>query len=80
MSLYKPLFRWIFNQIPPNNKLFNHICQRYIDRYNGDNNSDSSTNGEELLLRIELPKLQRGGVVFDVGANVGNWSKYGAQD
>lgn len=77
MSLHKQLGRWLFNQTPPYNKTFNHICQRYVDRYNGDNNCDPSTNGEELLLRTELSKLRgRGGVVFDVGSNVGDWAKY----
>ena len=70
--------RWIFDLIPAYSKALQGFCQRYVDRYNGDNNSDSSRNGEELLLRTELPKL-RGGVVFDAGANVGNWAKYALQ-
>jgi FkbM family methyltransferase len=32
------------------------------------------TNGEYFFLRSELPKI--GGVVFDVGANVGNWASF----
>lgn len=74
MRLHKKLGRWVFDQIPSYNQTLNYICQRYVDRYNGDNNSDPSRNGEEIFLRTELPKL-RGGVIFDVGANIGNWTK-----
>lgn len=51
------------------------FSSRYIDKYNSDNNSDSSTNGEENFLRRFLPNL-KSGVVIDVGANIGCWSKY----
>ncbi len=75
MSIYKFFGKKVFDLIPSDNRMFQVICQRYIDRYNGNNNSDPSSNGEELLLRSELSKL-KGDVVFDVGANVGDWAKY----
>lgn len=73
--ILKLLVRWIFRQIPPSNLMLEHFCRRYLDRFNGDNDSDPSLNGEEFLLRAELPKI-KGGVVFDVGANIGDWARY----
>jgi hypothetical protein len=46
-----------------------------VDRFNGDNNSTPEVNGEYFFLRNELLKLGAG-VVFDVGANVGNWASF----
>ena len=62
--------------IPAESDFLYSAAQRYVDRYNSDNNSDPSTNGEERLLRHVLPSLREKGVVFDVGANVGNWTGY----
>lgn len=47
------------------------ICQRYLDRYNG-YSYDFFKNGESDLL-IKLVSLNPK-IVFDVGANVGDWS------
>jgi FkbM family methyltransferase len=63
----------VFDLLPQRNRLLYRACEKYIDRYNADNNCDIATNGEALLLGEELRKL-RGEVVFDVGANVGNWA------
>lgn len=73
--MLKSIAKLIFNLIPLELKLLFRAAQRYIDRFNGDNNCDPSTIGEKYLLRRLLPKMH-GGVVFDVGANVGNWSRY----
>jgi FkbM family methyltransferase len=55
--------------------LRNSICQRackaYVDFYAGDNNADIATNGELDVMRRALPAAK---VVFDVGANVGDWA------
>jgi FkbM family methyltransferase len=48
------------------------ICQSYTDRYEGNNNMTPSANGEEALLEW---LGARSSVVFDVGANLGEWSK-----
>lgn len=74
--MIKLMAKKLFNIIPAESQLLLRAAQRYIDRFNGDNNSDPSTNGEEQFLRTELRKLSMGGVVFDVGANVGDWTKY----
>lgn len=49
------------------------LCRSYVDRYNGDNDGDPHTNGEYLFLRSILPTCR---VVFDVGANVGDWTAH----
>lgn len=60
--------------IPAYSNFIYTVCSRYVDNYNGDNNSDSTTNGEENYLHRVLPILNDQ-IVFDVGANVGNWSQ-----
>lgn len=74
-NIMKKILLNAFDRIPPDNPLLFKIAQRYVDRHNGENNSNSTTNGEEKILKEILPKLARG-VVFDVGANVGNWSDF----
>lgn len=73
--MFKSLAIKVFNGIPAQSQLILRAAQRYVDRFNGDNDSDPATNGEEQFLRIKLSKLNEG-VVFDVGANVGEWTKY----
>ena len=75
MNLIKTFEKKTFDLIPSNNNLLLKFSQRYLDRYNGENNSNSATNGEEYLLRQILPSMQEE-VVFDVGANVGNWASF----
>ena len=47
------------------------FCTRYLDLWYGDNNFDRTTNGEYRLLQFLIPKAS---VVFDVGANIGDYS------
>lgn len=75
MNIFKTLAKKAFSFVPPNSDSLLKFSQRYLDHHNGENNSDSATNGEEYLLRQVLPSM-RGGVVFDVGANVGNWTGF----
>jgi len=44
---------------------------RYVDKFAGDNNMDPETNGEYAILRKVIPRCN---VVFDVGANEGQWA------
>ena len=46
-------------------------CRHYVQRCDGDNNPDPATNGEHDMLRSTIPAC---GIVFDVGANIGDWS------
>ena len=55
----------------PANTIFYRFCKRYVNHYNGDNNSDMRTNGELHWLREILPECD---TVFDVGANIGDWT------
>ena len=60
----------LINHIP-NNELIFRTCRRYVNHYKSENNCDLNTNGELHLLQEVLPNCA---VVFDVGANVGDWA------
>lgn len=62
----------LFQMLPERNELLYRICKRYVDQYNGDNNSDFFTNGEYLFMREQM---RHSTIVFDIGANVGKWSE-----
>jgi FkbM family methyltransferase len=47
------------------------FCRRVVDHHRGDNDDDMRVNGEVALMRQRLPSAS---VVFDVGANVGDWT------
>jgi FkbM family methyltransferase len=47
------------------------VCESYVDWFRGDEDGDPSTNGEYNLIR-RWPLGE--GVVFDVGANQGDWA------
>lgn len=71
------LGKWILNKTLLNWKrliysptLFK-FCTKYLDLWYGDNNFDRHTNGEYRLLQFLMPKAS---MVFDVGANVGDYS------
>ncbi len=61
----------VFKLIPCENLVLYRLCKRYVDRYHGENNSNIETNGELRFMRQALPGCQ---TVFDVGANVGDWT------
>jgi FkbM family methyltransferase len=48
------------------------FCREYSDRFAGENNGDIETNGELHYLK---QCIQHCSVVFDVGANRGEWTK-----
>jgi len=62
--------RLLWSLIPNNNFLYT-VTKRYVDRYNGENNENINRNGE---LRIQTYYLPDCVTVFDVGANVGDWT------
>jgi len=55
----------------PRNAFLYRVCRRYVDRYNSENNGDFHTNGELWLMQTILPQCA---TVFDVGANLGDWT------
>ena len=46
-------------------------AKRYIEQCDGNNNPDIATNGELRFLRTRIRQCK---VVFDVGANIGDWA------
>jgi FkbM family methyltransferase len=75
VDLKRELGRGIFHRLPSYNQTLYDFCTCYVDRYNGDNDSNPETNGEYLYLRETLSPLGQG-TVFDVGANVGEWASW----
>ena len=57
--------------VPDSNKLY-VLAKRYVDRHEGRNNCDMATNGEPRILRTYMPRCR---VVFDVGANISDWTR-----
>jgi hypothetical protein len=66
------LAKSLFQILPERNELLYRICKRYVDQYNADNNSDFYTNGEYTFM---LEQLIHSTIVFDIGANIGEWAK-----
>jgi FkbM family methyltransferase len=48
------------------------VCHTYACHFDGENNLDSYTNGEYRVLLSLIPDCR---IVFDVGANRGDWSE-----
>lgn len=62
MSYRVPRRRWVYR-----------LCKMYLDNFHGDNNADMEINGELRFLRTALASVCEKPVVFDVGANRGQW-------
>jgi len=71
MIKYSSLKQIIWSLIPSQNRLCYHLCKKYVDRYNGENNDNMRTNGERRFIKTILPQCA---TVFDVGANIGDWT------
>src|SRR5206468_1306134 len=69
---FKRFIRSITYLIPRQKSLY-RLCKLYIDNVNGDNNADMHINGELRFLRQAVSR-SRSSVVFDVGANRGQWT------
>ena len=55
----------------PRSSFFYRFCRRYVDHFNGNNNDDMHKNGELRWIREVIPQCA---TVFDVGANIGDWT------
>lgn len=64
------ILKYLANSLPTSTLIY-RFCRRYVNRVNGENNCDMHTNGELHWLKEVLPNCK---TVFDVGANIGNWS------
>lgn len=71
MSIVSVIGRFLVRLLPKDNQLLYRFCRRVFHLDNGDNNDDLRTNGERVLIQRALPTAT---VVFDVGANVGDWT------
>lgn len=60
------------SKIIPPIKSLHRFCREYCDRMAGENNDDMKTNGELHLLEQYIRQCP---VVFDVGANKGEWTE-----
>lgn len=69
-DVLKMAVKRIVDRVPQSEWLY-RACKRYVDRHNGENNPDILTNGELCFMRDFLPGSQ---TVFDVGANIGEWT------
>jgi FkbM family methyltransferase len=75
MSLQERFGRFVFNLIPADNAIAYRVVRHYVDRFNGDNDSNPAANGEHRFLLNEL-RNREVQTVFDVGANVGDWAEF----
>jgi FkbM family methyltransferase len=64
------LRRTLVRMLPRNSEIAFRIGRKLVNLYHGDNDFDFETNGELTVARVLLPHSR---VVFDVGANVGDW-------
>lgn len=62
LSYRTPRARWLYR-----------LCKLYVDNYDGDNNTEMEVNGEVKFLRQALRHIGSEPVIFDVGANRGDW-------
>ena len=69
---FKLYFRQLFRNIPKMKFLY-ILCQKYVDDYRGEQNSDMHTNGELNFLKRNIGKFNN---LFDVGANKGEWTRF----
>lgn len=61
----------IFKYFAKSQRMYD-FCKNFVDQYNGENNCKISQNGELTVMQKFLPTSR---IVFDVGANVGDWTK-----
>jgi FkbM family methyltransferase len=61
-----------FLRTAPREIVLYRACRDYAQHFDGDNNPDAATNGELRVLTALMPECR---VVFDVGANRGDWSE-----
>lgn len=72
-NLKKMLRLWdILTDVIGRNTLIYGFCKRYVDRFNGENNSNILSNGEYDLIKYFIPRAR---LALDIGANKGEWTK-----
>lgn len=71
MSIKNTVANKIFKTLSKSRFMYK-LSNKYVNYCNGENNSDFNTNGELNFIEKNLDKCK---VVFDVGANIGEWTK-----
>ena len=71
MGLSNVLGKALVSVLPVRSELLYRFARKIVNRHDGDNDINMRTNGELGLMRERLPEAR---VVFDVGANVGDWT------
>lgn len=66
------ILRSILSRLSPDDPEAYRLCRQFVDHSAGDNDGLIARNGERLLADHVLPRCQ---TVFDVGANVGDWTE-----
>lgn len=70
-NVFRKLGRIFVASLPASESLY-AVCRLYVNRYNSENDGDMRANGELRFIQNALPKCA---TIFDIGANVGDWSK-----
>lgn len=71
MSLGSGILRKAAAMFLPRNGFAFRVARKIVNLHHGDNDCELETNGELRLARAVLPQCR---VIFDVGANVGDWT------
>jgi len=71
MTNRSDVLRKIAARVLPTTGLVFRVARKIVNLHNGDNDGDLETNGELVVATTVLPHCR---VVFDVGANVGDWT------
>jgi len=71
MKKAKRFFKHLVHQLSYNKELY-LIAATYFSKYSGEGNPDMFANGEIQILQKLAPEVS---VAFDVGSNVGEWSR-----
>jgi FkbM family methyltransferase len=61
----------LLSLIPSSSPFIYRLARRYVALHDGDNDCNMQTNGEFRFMRWCLPQCE---TVFDIGANVGEWT------
>lgn len=59
----------------PQLPLIRYACDLYLDAHYGNTDASMQSNGEAEFLRSIIPTEKTTYTVFDVGANIGNWTR-----
>ncbi|MCL5103754.1 MAG: FkbM family methyltransferase [Armatimonadetes bacterium] len=71
MGIVRSVGKIVLALLPADSETVYRFGKAIVDRHNNDNNCDPARNGENRVMRELLPGAK---VIFDVGANLGDWT------